>query len=89
VPEGHPDQIRLSLLKVTTPATSPLRSCPPTRVIPVQAEVISRIDRDSSGGVEPACSLVDEIRDSGRFYGVHLIPVSRYRDVATRVERLP
>jgi 5,10-methylenetetrahydrofolate reductase len=55
----------------------------------VPDEVISRIDRDADAGVELACSLVGEIRDSGRFDGVHLIPVSRYRDVATRLERMP
>ena len=29
-----------------------------------------------------------EIRDSGAFEGVHLVPVSRYRDVAARLEQL-
>jgi hypothetical protein len=37
--------------------------------------------------VEHACELVLEIRDSGAFEGVHLVPVSRYRQVAARLER--
>src|SRR3974390_3376251 len=54
----------------------------------VPEELISLVDRDSEAGVEAGCSLVCAIRDSGRFDGVHLIPVSRYRDVASRLERL-
>jgi 5,10-methylenetetrahydrofolate reductase len=54
----------------------------------VPDHVITRIDRDRDAGVEMACSLVSEIRDSGCFDGVHLIPVSRYRDVASRLERM-
>ncbi len=52
----------------------------------VPDEVITRIDRDRDAGVELACDLVARIRDSGQFDGVHLIPVSRYRDVASRLE---
>jgi methylenetetrahydrofolate reductase (NADPH) len=44
------------------------------------------IERDPSAGVELACDLVEGIRDSGAFDGVHLIPVSRYREVAARLE---
>ena len=40
------------------------------------------IERDPVAGVELACDLVARIRDSGAFDGVHLIPVSRYREVA-------
>ena len=29
-----------------------------------------------------------DIRDSGAFEGVHLIPVARYREVAARLERM-
>jgi 5,10-methylenetetrahydrofolate reductase len=48
---------------------------------------LAAIDRDSTAGVELACQLVDDIRASGAYDGVHLIPVSRYRDVAARLER--
>jgi methylenetetrahydrofolate reductase (NADPH) len=44
------------------------------------------IERDPGAGVELACDLVMGIRDSGAFDGVHLIPVSRYREVASRLE---
>jgi len=33
-----------------------------------------------------ACDLVLALRDSGAFAGVHLVPVSRYREVAARLE---
>ena len=44
------------------------------------------IEADPMAGVELACDLVAAIRASGAFEGVHLIPVSRYRDVASRLE---
>src|SRR4051812_47109061 len=44
------------------------------------------IERDPAAGVELACDLVEGIRDSRAFDGVHLIPVSRYREVAARLE---
>jgi 5,10-methylenetetrahydrofolate reductase len=44
------------------------------------------IERDPNAGVELACDLVAAIRESGAYDGVHLIPVSRYRDVAARLE---
>ena len=47
---------------------------------------IAAIERDPNAGVALACDLVDAIRESGAFDGVHLIPVSRYRDVAARLE---
>jgi methylenetetrahydrofolate reductase (NADPH) len=47
------------------------------------------IDGDPNAGVELACDLVAGIRESGAFDGVHLIPVSRYREVAARLEVRP
>jgi methylenetetrahydrofolate reductase (NADPH) len=44
------------------------------------------IERDATAGVELACDLVAGVRESGAFDGVHLIPVSRYREVAARLE---
>ena len=49
--------------------------------------IIDRLDRDPAAGVEMACDLVEQIRESGAFDGAHLIPVSRYREVAARLER--
>jgi methylenetetrahydrofolate reductase (NADPH) len=46
------------------------------------------IERDPSAGVELACDLVAGVRASRAFDGVHLIPVSRYREVAARLEVL-
>jgi 5,10-methylenetetrahydrofolate reductase len=48
---------------------------------------IDAIDRDRNAGVDLACELVAELRESGAYDGVHLIPVNRYREVAARLER--
>jgi methylenetetrahydrofolate reductase (NADPH) len=48
--------------------------------------LVERIERDPSAGVDFACDLVEQVRDSGAFDGVHLIPVSRYREVARRLD---
>ena len=50
--------------------------------------VIARIEQDPDAGIDLACELVEAIRASGRFSGVHLIPVARYREVAARLERM-
>ncbi len=52
----------------------------------VPASVIDRIERDRMAGVEIACDLITAIRDSGAFDGVHLIPVTRYREMAAWLE---
>ncbi|HXQ44749.1 MAG TPA: methylenetetrahydrofolate reductase [Acidimicrobiales bacterium] len=49
--------------------------------------IIDRIEGDRAAGVEIACDLFDRIRESGAFDGVHLIPVSRYREMATLLEQ--
>jgi 5,10-methylenetetrahydrofolate reductase len=53
----------------------------------IPAEVVERVERDPQGGVELACELAAGIRDSGAFDGVHLVPVSRYREVALALEQ--
>jgi 5,10-methylenetetrahydrofolate reductase len=50
--------------------------------------LVERLERHRDSGVDAACELVAHIRDSGAFEGVHLIPVSRYREVAARLERM-
>jgi methylenetetrahydrofolate reductase (NADPH) len=50
---------------------------------------IRALERDPAAGVDRACDLVAGIRASGQFDGVHLIPVSRYREVAARLEVEP
>ena len=52
----------------------------------VETAIIDRLDRDPGAGVEMACDLVEAIRESGAFDGIHLIPVARYREVAARLE---
>ena len=47
---------------------------------------IDAIEREPDAGVRLACELVLQVRDSGAFTGVHLIPVARYREVAARLE---
>ena len=47
---------------------------------------LAAIERDPTAGVKLACDLVERVRESGAFDGVHLIPVSKYREVAARLE---
>lgn len=55
--------------------------------VTVPDDLIAALDRDRDAGVEFACDFVAAVRDSGALDGVHLVPVSRYRDVAARLER--
>ena len=48
---------------------------------------VDAVEADRDAGVELACAHVERIRESGAFDGVHLVPVSRYREVAARLER--
>jgi 5,10-methylenetetrahydrofolate reductase len=54
--------------------------------IEIPASLVDAVGSDPSAGVNAACELVLAIRDSGALDGVHLIPVSRYRQVAARLE---
>jgi|tagenome__1003787_1003787.scaffolds.fasta_scaffold20869187_2 methylenetetrahydrofolate reductase (NADPH) len=47
---------------------------------------MAAIEHDPRAGVALACELVEAVRESGAFDGVHLIPVSKYREVAARLE---
>jgi 5,10-methylenetetrahydrofolate reductase len=44
------------------------------------------LEGDRNAGVDLACDLIDAIRASGAFAGVHLVPVGRYRETAARLE---
>jgi 5,10-methylenetetrahydrofolate reductase len=46
--------------------------------------VIEKLD-DAQVGIDLACRQIEEIRDSGAFDGIHLIPVRHYREVAERL----
>jgi methylenetetrahydrofolate reductase (NADPH) len=54
----------------------------------VPDEIIGALDDDPDVGMEIACRLIGEIRQSHAFAGVHLIPVARYREMAARLEQL-
>jgi methylenetetrahydrofolate reductase (NADPH) len=54
--------------------------------IAIPAALVRSVEQDPMAGVEAACELVLEIRDSQAFEGVHLVPVSRYRQVAGRLQ---
>ncbi|TDU90771.1 5,10-methylenetetrahydrofolate reductase [Kribbella voronezhensis] len=49
--------------------------------------LIAAVEQDPDAGVEAACDHILQIKESGAFDGVHLVPVSRYRQVAARLER--
>jgi 5,10-methylenetetrahydrofolate reductase len=50
---------------------------------------LDAIDRDPAAGVRLACDLVRAVERSDAFAGVHLIPVSKYREVAATLEAAP
>ncbi len=53
----------------------------------VPESLVQALDANRDAGVDFACRMVNDIRESGAFDGVHLIPVSRYREIAERLER--
>jgi len=55
--------------------------------IEIPADLVEAVERDPHAGVEAACLMIERLRDSGAFDGVHLIPVSRYREVGARLEK--
>jgi methylenetetrahydrofolate reductase (NADPH) len=55
--------------------------------VAIPGELVAAVERDRSAGVAAACEQILAVRDSGAFAGVHLVPVSRYREVAARLER--
>ena len=56
--------------------------------VDIPPSLVDAVARDRSAGVQAACDLVLALRDSGAFAGVHLVPVTRYREVAARLESL-
>ncbi len=52
------------------------------------AALVDRVRADQLAGVEAACELVTQIRETGAFAGVHVVPVGRYREVAARLEQI-
>ncbi len=56
----------------------------PELVVPDR--VVEALETNPDAGVDFACEMVRDIQESGAFDGVHLIPVSRYREIAARLE---
>lgn len=56
--------------------------------IEIPERLVERIAMDRAAGVEAACEQIVQLRDSGAFDGVHLVPVNRYRQVAARLDEL-
>ena len=54
--------------------------------ISVGPEVLDRIEGDPAAGVALTCETIHAIRETGAFEGVHLVPVSKYREVAAALE---
>jgi methylenetetrahydrofolate reductase (NADPH) len=52
----------------------------------VPERLVEALDADRDAGVDFACQMVNDLRESGAFDGVHLVPVSRYREIAARLE---
>ncbi len=52
----------------------------------VPESIVEAVDRDPQAGVALAVDQIAQIRESGMFDGVHLVPVSRYREVAALLE---
>jgi 5,10-methylenetetrahydrofolate reductase len=55
--------------------------------IQIPDELVRRVEADPVAGVDAACEQVLALRDTGAFAGVHLVPVSRFRQVAARLEQ--
>ena len=58
-----------------------------TSQIDLPETLFDELAEDPDAGVDRSCSLMAQIKASGAFDGVHLIPVGRYRSVAARLER--
>jgi 5,10-methylenetetrahydrofolate reductase len=54
--------------------------------IEIPSDLVEAVGADPAAGVDAACELVLAIRDAGVLDGAHLIPVSRYRQMAARLE---
>lgn len=52
--------------------------------IKIPQQIIDKVD-DPEAGIDIACRQIEEIRESGAFNGVHLVPVGKYREVADRL----
>ena len=54
--------------------------------IHIPDRLVADVSRDPQAGIDAACDQILQLRSSGAFDGVHLVPVSKYREVALRLE---
>ena len=54
----------------------------------VPESIVDRLDHHRDAGVDIASDLIVALRESKAFDGIHLIPVTRYREMAARLEVL-
>jgi methylenetetrahydrofolate reductase (NADPH) len=79
-------QVYAGVMVVASPAMARKLSAE-NEQLAVPGAVLDQLDRDPNAGVAIACDLLEEIRVSGSFDGAHLVPVSKYREVALRLEQ--
>jgi 5,10-methylenetetrahydrofolate reductase len=56
--------------------------------IRIPQTVIDKLDDSPEVGLDIACEQIEDIKASGAFDGVHLVPVTRYREMAGRLADL-
>lgn len=56
--------------------------------IDIPGWLVDQVAADRTAGVDAAVEQIQQLRDSGAFQGVHLVPVGRYREVSARLENL-
>lgn len=54
--------------------------------IRIPQTLIDKLDDSPEVGLDLACEQIEEIKASGLFSGVHLVPVHRYREMAVRLK---
>lgn len=56
--------------------------------IRIPQRIIDKLESDPDYGIEFALEQIETMRDSGLFNGVHLVPVTRFRQIAERLRSL-
>ena len=56
--------------------------------IRIPTNVIDKLDADKDYGLDLACEQIAALKASGAFDGIHLVPVGRYRSMASRLEQV-
>jgi methylenetetrahydrofolate reductase (NADPH) len=54
--------------------------------IRIPERIIDKLESDPDYGIEFAVEQIETVRDSGLFDGVHLVPVTRFRQIAERLQ---